>query len=67
LDWSHIEDQFADRTPKNPRDWRNRWLKATVEVISTGYQGAKVIGEPSGIILHPSPRAIKPKTAGFLV
>lgn len=66
LRWPLIEAQFADKTPKNPRDWRKRWLQATVEVIANGYGDAKVVASADGIVLHPSPKAVKPRETGFL-
>jgi len=66
LRWDQLEAQFADKKPGNRRDWRKRWLQAAVEVIATGYSEARVLGSQEGIILHPSPRAIKVKETGFL-
>jgi hypothetical protein len=67
LSWQVLMEQFSDRIQKNPRSWRKDWLTTASEVISTGYPGAQVKGTETGILLLPSPRAIKPRDPGFLV
>lgn len=67
LTWAVLEPQFSDRPQKNQRSWRKDWLSDAAEVITTGYPGANVSGTESGILLKPSPKAIKPKEGGFLI
>lgn len=68
LRWEMIEAQFSDKPIGAPHrsQWRKRWLLAAVDAITEGYNGAKVEGTETGILLHPSPKAIKPREKGFL-
>lgn len=66
LRWEMVEAQFSDKPQRNPREWRKRWLLTAVDVITEGYKGAKVEGTDTGILLHPSPRAIKQRESGFV-
>lgn len=65
--WEALQGQFADRIPGNPREWRKRWLLHTLEVIERGYPAASIQGTDTGVKLLPSPKAIAPKTPGYLV
>lgn len=67
LSWESLEPQFADKKWSRPRDFRKSWVESATEVIATGYPGAQVRGTESGILLLPSPKAIKPKEPGFLI
>jgi hypothetical protein len=66
LSWSQIEAQFSDGPSSNPRQWRKRWALAAVEVIALGYGDAKVDTSVDGVVLHPSPKAVKPRETGYL-
>lgn len=67
LTWSALEPQFSDKKWARARAFKESWLSTAVEVISVGYPGARVEGTDTGIILKPSPKAIKPKEPGFLI
>lgn len=68
LRWPLIQAQFADKAvgANHQSQWRKRWLQAAVEVIAAGYGDAKVVASDEGIVLHPSPKTVKPRETGFL-
>lgn len=67
LSWAAITPQFSDKVQKNPREWRKRWAARALEVVNEGYPGAHIKSTETGILLFPSPRAIRPRNPGFVV